>query len=173
MATTASRVRYGIRAALMGGFMSGAADLIYAIVAYGFVGVAPITILQSIASGWLGRTAYAAGGGSALVGLLSHFFITCVAAGIYVVASTRLSFLVRRPVVSGAAFGIGVFLVMNYVVVPLSAAVSASPRGVFLVAGLIVHMFLVGVPIALITRWVFAQAVERGRVPVVDAHPCD
>ncbi len=152
MATTASRVTRGIRAALMGGLVSGAADLIYAIVAYGFVGVAPITILHSIASGWLGQTAYAGGGASALIGFLSHFFITCVAAGVYVIASTRLSLLARRPVVSGAAFGIVVFLVMNYVVVPLSAAVSASPRGVFLVAGLIVHMFLVGVPIALITR---------------------
>jgi len=41
---------------------------------------------------------------------------------------------------------------MNYVVVPLSAATFRAPGGTFLVAGLLVHMFLIGVPIALFAR---------------------
>ena len=144
-----------VPAALVGGLVSGAADLVYAFIAYGIVGVPPVRILQSIASGWLGKAAYAGGATAAIVGLVSHFLITCVAAGLYVLASRRLPILVGRPLVSGAVFGIGIFLVMNYVVVPLSAAVSASPKGVFLVLGLLVHMFLIGVPIAWITRQTF------------------
>jgi hypothetical protein len=141
-----------LSAALFGGLASGTADLIYACIAYGFVGVSPLQILQSIASGWLGKAAYSGGTMSAVVGLISHLLITCVAAGCYVLASRRLPILVRRPLISGALFGVGLFGVMNYIVVPLSAAVSAGPQGAFFVLGLLVHMFLIGVPIALITR---------------------
>jgi hypothetical protein len=144
-----------VHAALVGGLVSGAADLAYAFIAYGIIGVPPVRILQSIASGWLGKAAYTSGVGAAVLGLVSHLFITCVAAGLYVLASRRLPILVQRPLVSGPVFGIGIFLVMNYVVVPLSAAASASPKGVFWVLGLLVHMFLIGVPIALITRQTF------------------
>ena len=139
-----------LRPALIGGLVSGTADLIYAFVAYGFIGVHPLQILHSIASGWLGKSAYGGGVETALLGLVSHLFITCVAAGIYVLASSRMHVLTHRPVLSGALFGAAIFLVMNYVVVPLSAAVAAGPTGVFFVLGLLVHMFLVGVPIALI-----------------------
>jgi hypothetical protein len=148
-------------AALVGGLVSGAADLAYAFTAYGFVGVQPIEILQSIASGWLGKAAYASKVTPAVAGLLSHFFITCVAAGLYVAASKRLSLLVQRPLLSGAAFGLGVFGVMNYIVVPLSAAVSARPRGAFLVLGLLAHVFLVGMPIALFTRILAYPSIRR------------
>lgn len=146
--------------ALVGGLSSGAADLAYAFIAYGIIGVPPVRILQSIASGWLGKAAYTGGATAAIVGLLSHFVITCVAAGLYGLASQRSPLLIQRPLLSGAAFGIGIFVVMNYVVVPLSAAVSASPKGVFFVLGLLVHMFLIGVPIALITRQ--AQSPQAG-----------
>jgi uncharacterized membrane protein YagU involved in acid resistance len=152
MASATSGAGRVVLAALVGGLVSGTADLAYAIIAYGFVGAPPIAILQSIASGWLGKAAYASTATPAVVGVLSHFFITCVAAGCYVAASRRFPLLVQRPLLSGAAFGLGIFVVMNYIVVPLSAAVSTSPRGVFLVLGLLAHVFLVGMPIALFTR---------------------
>jgi uncharacterized membrane protein YagU involved in acid resistance len=152
MVSAVSSFGRAVRAALVGGLVSGTADLAYAFIAYGVVGVPPLRILQSIASGWLGKAAYTSGATAAVAGMLSHFLITCVAAGLYVFASRQLPILVRRPLASGAVFGVGVFLVMNYIVVPLSAAVSASPQGVFLVLGLLVHIFLVGVPIALIAR---------------------
>jgi len=152
MASAIPGTRQALRAALIGGLVSGTADLIYAIVAYGVIGVPAIRILQSIASGWLGKAAYSSGATSAVLGLVSHLSITCVAAGCYVFASRRLPVLVQRPVISGALFGVVMFVVMNYVVVPLSAAVTAGPKGVFLVLGVLVHMFLIGVPIALIAR---------------------
>jgi uncharacterized membrane protein YagU involved in acid resistance len=142
-----------VRAALAGGLVAGTADLLYACVAYGFVGASPPRILYSIAAGWLGREAALEGGvGVALLGLVSHYLILCVAAGIYVAVANRLPVLTRRPVVCGAAFGLCVFVVMNYVVVPLSAAGGAGPSGVFLLMGLLVHLFFVGVPIALVAR---------------------
>jgi hypothetical protein len=41
---------------------------------------------------------------------------------------------------------------MNYVVVPLSAAGSGSKDALWITLSIAVHMFLIGVPIALFTR---------------------
>lgn len=137
-----------LRAVLLGGVTAGVLDLLYAMTAYGLRGVTPQQILQSIASGWLGRAAYQGGLPSALLGALSHFVILCVAAAIFVAVGQRLRVLLLHPLLSGAAFGVGIFVVMNYVVVPLSAAATQSPRGAFLYMGIAVHVTLVGMPIA-------------------------
>jgi uncharacterized membrane protein YagU involved in acid resistance len=88
---------------------------------------------------------------TAALGCALHFLIALVAAAVYVVASRRLPVLIRRPVLSGLLYGVVVYVVMNWVVVPLSAI----PRGPFrpgLAATLVViHMLFVGLPIALAT----------------------
>jgi hypothetical protein len=140
------------RAALWGGLVGGGLDITYAFVGYGLIGVTPVQILHSIASGWLGKASYQGGLPTAALGLVSHLFITVVAATLYVLASQRIEVLTRRPLVCGALFGLCIFVVMNYVVVPLSAAVVGGPKGIFFVSGLLVHMFLIGVPIALFAR---------------------
>ena len=141
-----------LRAALAGGLVAGALDITYAFVGYGLLGVTPFRILHSVASGWLGEAAYEGGAATAALGLASHLFITCVAAAIYVMASRRLDVLTVRPFLCGGLFGLIVFGVMNYVVVPLSAAVVGGPRGIFYPLGVLVHIFFVGIPIALFAR---------------------
>jgi hypothetical protein len=47
---------------------------------------------------------------------------------------------------------------MNYVVVPLSAAGGGSGPALWIALSIIVHMFLIGVPIALFTRHCFGAA---------------
>lgn len=144
--------RQALRATLMGGVVAGTLDILYAFIAYAPMGVSPIRILHSIASGWLGRAAFDGGVASAALGLASHMFIMCVAAAIFVVVSRHVPLLTRRPVLSGALFGLGIFGVMNYVVVPLSAAVVGPPRGIYYPLGVLVHMFLIGVPIAFFAK---------------------
>lgn len=56
-----------------------------------------------------------------MLGLASHFAILLVAAALYFLASRKLRFLVSHALVSGALFGVAVYLVMNFVVLPLSA----------------------------------------------------
>ena len=80
-------------------------------------------------------------------------------AAVFIFAARRIALMRRFPLPSGAMFGLGAFVVMNYVVVPLSAAVVQPPKGVFLVCGLLAHVFLVGFPIALAARW----AATRGQ----------
>lgn len=140
-------------AILVGGLIAGALDILYAVVFSGFRGVPAARILQSVASGLLGRAAYEGGAPAAALGLVLHFLLALLIAAIFYVASRRFQFLIRHPVTAGAIYGIGVYAVMNLVVLPLSAfpgKMTFVP--IVVVTGLFVHAFLVGVPIALAVR---------------------
>jgi hypothetical protein len=149
-------------AILVGGLVAGTLVITYAIIAYGFVGVPPIRIWQSIATGVLGREAMNGGIETAVLGAILHFAMTTVMAAAFVVASRVIPFLLRLPLVSGALYGLALYGIMNYVVVPLSLSPGKPPEGWFLVGGLLIHMFGVGVPIAYITRWLASPSEERG-----------
>jgi hypothetical protein len=135
-----------------GGLAAGVLDILAAFVVYGMRGASPLRILQSISSGLLGAVAFQGGTGTAALGLALHFLIAGSAAGVFYLGSLCVPGLARRPVVSGALYGIAVYLFMNLVVVPLSAV----PRRPF-VPGLaavivVVHMVCVGMPIAFAVR---------------------
>ena len=165
-------------AIIKGGLVAGALDILYAIIVYGMppFGLAPQQVLQSVAAGWVGRTDSMAGGWpTALLGLVTHFGIATGMAAVFVLAARRWPSLVARPVLWGLTYGFGLYVAMNYVVAPLSAA---HPSGHFpadsgelvgrlceafsavrpknnlplLIGTLFTHMALVGVPIALIAR---------------------
>jgi hypothetical protein len=135
-----------------GGLVAGVLDIADAFVVYGLRGVRPIAILQSIASGLLGSGAYAGGLPTAALGLFLHFVIAFGAATVYFLASLRLPNLVRQPVRWGLAFGVGVYVFMNYVVLPLSHFKKGSgPFSLPLfVNGVLAVVLLVGLPIALL-----------------------
>jgi hypothetical protein len=168
-----------IRSAIIkGGLIAGALDIFYAFIVYGMrpFGLAPQQVLQSVAAGWVGRTDSMAGGWpTALLGLVTHFGIaTCMAAA-FVLAARRWHGLVARPVLWGLVYGFGLYVAMNYVVAPLSAAHASGhfpadsgevfarlcesfgavrPKGnvPLLLGTLFTHMALVGLPIALIAH---------------------
>lgn len=141
-----------LRAIFWAGSAAGALDITAAIVVYAFRGVAPIRILQSVASGLLGAEAFKGGLGTAALGTALHFFIAFTAAAVYYAASRKLGVLVRRPVASGLLYGVAVYLFMNWVVLPLSAVARRPPSAGLVVTMVIVHMLCVGLPIALAVR---------------------
>ncbi len=69
----------------------------------------------------------------------------------YAAESRRLPQLIRRPLIWGGVYGVGLYGVMNGVVLPLSAV---SPRPTFppphMLSGIAAHIAFVGIPIALI-----------------------
>jgi len=149
-------------AILWGGLIAGTLDIADALIFHGVRGVAPWRILQAIASGLLGRQAFSGSAWSAALGLGLHYFIATSAAAVYALASLRLGVLTRRPVLCGALFGLVVYAVMQFVVLPLSAFRPAPPPppGTVdwgLVNLLLAHIFCVGLPIALSVR----QALGR------------
>lgn len=140
------------RALLVGTLAVGILDGLDAVVFFGLRGVAPVRIFQSIASGLLGRAAFSGGWMTAILGGTLHFFIAFCVVGVFLAASRRLTFLVRRPIVWGILYGVGVYLVMNRIVIPLSAAASGAPPWPVFVNGVLIHMFGVGLPAALVAR---------------------
>ena len=133
----------------------GIVDIAWAIAfAYVRSGTAPQRVLQSVAAGWFGRdAAYAGGAGTAAAGLGFHFFNAFVITAIFFAAAASRRWLVRRPAMTGPLYGIAVYLVMNWVVIPLSAiAVWPKPPLASLAGGLFIHVVGVGLPIALGAR---------------------
>ena len=106
-------------AILLGGLAAGTIDIGSATVIYW---VNPIVILHSIASGLLGRASFAGGAATAAIGFLLQWMMSLIIAAIYVLSSRALPWLSRNWIGAGLAYGVAIFVVMNYVVVPLSAA---------------------------------------------------
>jgi hypothetical protein len=138
--------------AALGGGVGGLLDIIYAIVLWGFIlGGSPVGILQSIASGLLGKAAYDGGAATAVLGLALHFCIATCMALAYVLAAKRLPILTSRPILMGVLYGFVLFAVMNFVVVPLSAIGwrPMKPLGAF--RALLPHILFVGPAIGYFT----------------------
>lgn len=143
---------------VLGGLLAGTLDAIDGVVAFGFKGMNPIQVLQYIASGLLGNGSFQGGLKTAGLGVGLHYFIAFVVAAVYYIASFKFPALHKHPVKWGLTYGVAVFLVMNYVVLPLSAV----PKSLFSLAlflnGVIGHAVFVGLAIA----W-FAHRSRQGR----------
>jgi hypothetical protein len=109
----------GLAQLLTAGFAGGLVDLIYAFVVGGIGHRGPGLVLQSIASGWLGKASYHDGAGSMALGLVTHFGISTVMALVYALAALRLPVLYRRPWVTGPLYGLALYGVMYGIVLPL------------------------------------------------------
>lgn len=145
------------RAAVVAGLVAGTID-IGAAALINHVG--PALILQGIASGLLGMKSYAGGAGTVVLGLMLQLAMSTAIAGIYAAAATRIAWLCSRPVLAGLAFGLGVFVVMNMIVVPLSAF-GPKPAHISLLWLLlnVLAMLVFGVIVATIVRWGLRRAV--------------
>jgi hypothetical protein len=136
----------------MGGVIAGTLDIAFAFTFAGMHGAPPLRVLQFIASGLLGKAAFAGGWSAGALGAFCHYFIITVATALYLVASRHIATLVRHPFFCGPLYGAMIYLVMNFIVVPLSAvsAMHYTLEGV--VGDLASHLFFVGLPIALLVR---------------------
>jgi hypothetical protein len=152
-ATLAVRKPNALAAIFWGGLACGILDITQAFIAWGLRGLTPVQILQSVASGLLGRQSFQGGAKTAVLGAALHFLIAFTAAAVFYVASRKIRFLTQRPVVAGLLYGEIVYLVMNFIVVPLSA-IHRFPTftAAHIITGPIGHLFLVGLPISLAVR---------------------
>jgi hypothetical protein len=114
-------------AILIGGMVAGILD-IGAAAAINRKG--PVAILHVIASGLLGVKALKGGSLTSALGFLLQLAMSIAIAAIYGLASLWLPILARMWIATGLAYGVGVFVVMTHVVVPLSAAPSRPTPGI-------------------------------------------
>ena len=132
--------------------VAGVLDICSAFVLAYPKGVGPIRVLQGVAAGLLGRESAIKGGlATAGLGLAIHFFIAFVVASVFYLASRKLVFLTRHAVISGLLYGVAVYGVMYWIVMPLAYPV-VNPSLSRDLTAIGVHMSLIGLPIALIVR---------------------
>jgi uncharacterized membrane protein YagU involved in acid resistance len=145
------------RTALYAGLLAGALDIAAAILTNPQVPAR--AVLQSVASGWLGRAAYQGGWPTAWLGLASHFAIMLVIAVIFVAAAASFPALRRLWLPVGVVFGIAVWLAMAFVVVPLSASPLPGPDSLTAaIKPIVVHILFIGLPIAWVARRILGPA---------------
>jgi hypothetical protein len=130
----------------------GTLDIAEVIVFYWLRGVAPIRVVQGVATGLFGPASFQGGLRTALIGLALHFFIATVVVCVYYAASLKLAVLRRAPVAIGVVYGLAVYAFMNAVVLPLSAAGPSKFVLPVVLNGLFAHVFCVGIPTGLLAR---------------------
>lgn len=130
---------------LAGGAVAGVLDLTSAFITMGW------GVCRGIAGGLVGTGANQGGTGVWILGLFLHFLIATTIAAVYCSASRRLPILREHFFVCGLIYGVVVWLVMNLIVLPLSAYHASAPRDFHaIVQGILIHMLLIGLPVAFV-----------------------
>jgi hypothetical protein len=108
---------------------------------------------QYIASGAMGNAAYTGGLATALLGVILEVLMTIIIAGIFIFSADRISLLRNNVIVGSLLYGFGVFVVMNFVVLPLSAAAVFPPPPMWLLIEIVLeHMLLIGLPLGILVQ---------------------
>lgn len=142
---------------LLGCLLIGSADLLFAWSFWAPKGATFVDILHSIARGWYGKTGDGGGTTGAWVGAVSHYVIIFGMLLAYWFAARLHAGLTRHVLVLGAAYGLLLYLAMNFVVLPLSAAgLPKFDNLAWVVSSIAMHV-LIGVLIA----WFVKKALAR------------
>lgn len=137
-----------------GAIFVGTLDLLYACGYWWLLhGVLPARIIQVIASGVLGRRSFDDGGASVLLGLVLQYAISFVMVWAYYLVSGWMPALIRRGIwIYGVLYGLWLYVAMNDIVVPLSAAMKGSTVPSWVVGSVLESALLIGPLVAWIAR---------------------
>jgi uncharacterized membrane protein YagU involved in acid resistance len=142
------------QAIMIGIAVCGTLDLADALLFFGLrAHVTPQRLLQNIASGLLGKSAFDGGLPIALLGLAMHYAIAAFWVVLFILAGQRMPWVFRRPIVAGAAYGLIVYVAMNYIAVPLSRVGPRPPQtGFNLINAVAALVLFIGIAVALINQ---------------------
>jgi len=152
-----------LKAALIAGLAAAVIEMVFVLPVQPLFGTRPSEIFWIIAAGWLGKAALQGGTGIVLLGAAIHVFVSVVAAAVYVFAA-RLwdDVLIRKPIISGMTFGAVCYVVMTFVVIPLSAlGYRADPSIVDIWTSIAIHIFAFGLPIGVVSRVALNRLAKR------------
>jgi hypothetical protein len=150
-----------LRPILIATLIAGTLDILSAFIFAGMAGMKPLGVLRFVASGPFGPAPSPTLDWAA-IGLAVHFAIMACMAGAYMLAASQVPALLRHPIVAGVTYGLLLWLVMYWAVLPLRFGMPL-PNTLWAVANqLFSHCILTGIPIALVARLHLA-APETGR----------
>jgi hypothetical protein len=138
-----------LQAIVYGGAACGILDGVATSAQFALRGIEPLRVWQGVASGLMGERAFGTGWLSGALGLILHFLIAAIVTTVFVGASPEVPALQQFYWISGPLYGVIVFLVMNLIVVPLSARPKRAAPVMVVAVQIVIHMFFVGLPIAI------------------------
>jgi uncharacterized membrane protein YagU involved in acid resistance len=140
------------------GLVAGTLDITDNLIVNSFRGITPPMVFKFIASGLIGvNAARADGAASIALGVVIHFAIALTWTAIFYMAATKLSILIRRPVVSGLVYGVFVYLFMNFVVLPLTRVPHRPVTLASRINGVLAILLFIGLTISFLTRRALAR----------------
>ncbi len=152
-----------INTIISAGLLAGVLDIVDAFVFFGARGAKLIRIPQSIAAGLMGDAAFAGGWTTFAVGMGLHFAMAVVMAFVFYLIARAIPAVRNALTVFGLLYGLGIWGVMTYVVLPMSRFKGGhNPHfppemGPQLYNALFAHMVLVGLAIA----WTLREALKK------------
>ena len=147
-----------VKAWLLCGTLDAAYATVLAVVRAGEVG----ELWRGVAAGPFGDAARTWGAGGALLGVLVHFAIMAAMAAVALVLFRRTPLADANPWLAGTLYGLALYCVMYGIVLPARfGAPFPDPDKLKLAIGLLPHVFLVGIPMALILRRPTAHSTLR------------
>lgn len=139
---------------LAAGLTAAALDIIGAIVVYALV--LDVTtaqkVLQSVAAGALGKAAFSGGWATAMAGLAFHTLIALIFAAFFYLIYPYSKKIFANKWVSGFVYGCCVWAVMNLIVLRIISGKPFVFNLTFFLYGIGLIIFMVGIPISLITE---------------------
>ncbi|MEP6595489.1 MAG: hypothetical protein ABJA71_06060 [Ginsengibacter sp.] len=133
------------------GLIAGTLDAIAAIINYTINGgKLPAGIFQYIASGAVGKQAFTGGTGMVVLGIIFHYTIAFAFTLFFFLVYPRINLLSKNKILTGIAYGIFVWLIMNLIVLPMSN-IPSSPFNIkqAIIAAAIL-ILAIGLPVSMI-----------------------
>src|SRR5689334_7681169 len=142
---------------------AGCLDLLAAITVYSLImqRVTTMRLLQGIARGALGNSAYEGGIATALAGVGFHFTIAFCFTVFYFFIFPYIPFLKTQRIISGFLYGIFAWCVMNLAVLPLLKIAPVPTKWDSITRGAVILMFCIGLPISLIVSRYYMLREKR------------
>ena len=142
---------------ILAAFLSGLLDLVAAIIVYSILldKTSALRILQSVASGVFGKSAYSGGIEMAVIGLIFHFIISFIFTYLYFYVYPRISFFRKERIFSGFVLGIFIWMIMNLIVLPLTFSGMFPADILSSLIGIAIIIISIGIPVSLIAHFYY------------------
>jgi uncharacterized membrane protein YagU involved in acid resistance len=143
---------------LLAGLLVGTLDLAAALINF-YINTHrdPTIVLRYIASAVFGRTkAYADGANMLLMGAIFHYLIAYFFTIIFFILYLNFNLMSKNRLLTGIAYGIMIWVIMNLVVVPVALKVYVKWNQQTWI-NLLILICMIGIPLAFIAHWYFKK----------------
>jgi len=140
------------------GLLTGSLDIAAALLQFYLrTGKSPVVVLNFIASGVFGKTAFTGEMGMAFWGLLFHFIIVFVWTMIFFLLYPKIALLAKNKIINGILFGFIIWSVMTRIILPISNTPKIPFDLIQAVIGILILMLAVGIPNSFLINKYYSQ----------------